>query len=95
MLSPSRAPDRPGRPPRSRARRSCDREPARAARSAVAAHAADQRADDEEQNQTGDDGQHLQSFLRAAGLTEAKYIELRIQDSTGKLQPEFDVKLWQ
>jgi hypothetical protein len=27
--------------------------------------------------------------------TEAKYIELRIQDSTGKLQPEFDVKLWQ
>ena len=26
---------------------------------------------------------------------EAKYIELRIQDSAGKLQPEFDVKLWQ
>ena len=27
--------------------------------------------------------------------TEAKYIELRIQDSTGKLQPEFEIKLWQ
>ena len=27
--------------------------------------------------------------------TEAKYIELRIRDSMGKLQPEFDVKLWQ
>ena len=25
----------------------------------------------------------------------AKYIELRIKDSMGKLQPEFDVKVWQ
>ena len=27
--------------------------------------------------------------------TEPKYIELRIKDSLGKLQPEFDVKVWQ
>jgi hypothetical protein len=27
--------------------------------------------------------------------TEPKYIELQIKDSTGKLQPEFDVKVWQ
>ncbi len=27
--------------------------------------------------------------------TEPKYIELQIKDSTGKLQPEFDVKIWQ
>jgi len=26
---------------------------------------------------------------------DPKYIELRIKDSTGKLQPEFDVKIWQ
>src|SRR6266403_726631 len=26
--------------------------------------------------------------------TDPKYIELRIKDSTGKLQPEFDVKIW-
>ena len=25
----------------------------------------------------------------------ADYVELRIKDSTGKLQPEFDVKVWQ
>lgn len=31
-------------------------------------------------------------FDKASG---AKYIELRIKDSTGKLQPEFDVKVWQ
>jgi hypothetical protein len=30
-------------------------------------------------------------FDKAAG---PKYIELRIKDSTGKLQPEFDVKVW-
>jgi hypothetical protein len=27
--------------------------------------------------------------------TEAKYIELHIEDSTAKLQPEFKVKVWQ
>jgi hypothetical protein len=27
--------------------------------------------------------------------TEPKYIELQIKDSTGKLQPEFNVKVWQ
>ena len=27
--------------------------------------------------------------------TDPKYIELQIKDSLGKLQPEFDVKVWQ
>lgn len=27
--------------------------------------------------------------------TEPRYIELKIKDSTGKLQPEFEVKVWQ
>jgi hypothetical protein len=27
--------------------------------------------------------------------TEPKYVELRIKDSAGKLQPEFEVKVWQ
>jgi hypothetical protein len=45
-------------------------------------------------------GPHDRNYRRGANVkfdktTEAKYIELRIQDSTGKLQPEFDVKLWQ
>jgi hypothetical protein len=45
-------------------------------------------------------GPHERDYRRGANVkfektTEAKYIELRIQDSTGKLQPEFDVKLWQ
>jgi hypothetical protein len=45
-------------------------------------------------------GPHDRDYRRGANVkfektTEAKYIELRIQDSTGKLQPEFDVKLWQ
>jgi hypothetical protein len=45
-------------------------------------------------------GPHDRDYKRGATVkfekgTEAKYIELRIQDSTGKLQPEFDVKLWQ
>ena len=45
-------------------------------------------------------GPHQRDYKRGANVkftktTEAKYIELRIQDSTGKLQPEFDVKLWQ
>ncbi len=45
-------------------------------------------------------GPHDRDYKRGANLkfdktTDAKYIELRIQDSTGQLQPEFDVKLWQ
>jgi hypothetical protein len=45
-------------------------------------------------------GPHDRNYRRGANVkfektTEAKYIELRIQDSTGKLQPEFDIKLWQ
>ena len=34
-------------------------------------------------------------MLRFEKGTEPKYIELRIKDSTGKLQPEFDIKVWQ
>jgi hypothetical protein len=45
-------------------------------------------------------GPHDRDYRRGANVkfdktTDAKYIELRIQDSTGQLQPEFDVKLWQ
>ncbi len=45
-------------------------------------------------------GPHERDYKRGANVkfdktTDAKYIELRIQDSTGQLQPEFDVKLWQ
>ena len=45
-------------------------------------------------------GPHERNYRRGANVKfektgEAKYIELRIQDSAGKLQPEFDVKLWQ
>jgi len=45
-------------------------------------------------------GPHDRNYRRGANVkfektTDAKYIELRIQDSTGKLQPEFDIKLWQ
>jgi hypothetical protein len=45
-------------------------------------------------------GPHERDYRRGANVKfektgEAKYIELRIQDSEGKLQPEFDVKLWQ
>jgi hypothetical protein len=45
-------------------------------------------------------GPHARDYKRGATLkfdkgTDAKYIELRIKDSTGKLQPEFDVKVWQ
>jgi hypothetical protein len=45
-------------------------------------------------------GPQQRDYRRGANVkfektTEAKYIELRIQDSEGKLQPEFDVKLWQ
>ncbi len=45
-------------------------------------------------------GPHERDYKRGATVkfektTGAKYIELRIKDSTGKLQPEFDVKVWQ
>jgi hypothetical protein len=45
-------------------------------------------------------GPHDRDYKRGATIkfdksTDAKYIELRIKDSTGKLQPEFDVKVWQ
>lgn len=44
-------------------------------------------------------GPHERDYRRGATVkfdkgTEPKYIELRIKDSTGKLQPEFDVKVW-
>lgn len=45
-------------------------------------------------------GPHDRDYKRGATVkfdkgTDAKYIELRIKDSAGKLQPEFDVKIWQ
>jgi hypothetical protein len=45
-------------------------------------------------------GPHDRDYKRGATVkfeksTEAKYIELRIKDSEAKLQPEFDVKVWQ
>ena len=45
-------------------------------------------------------GPHERDYRRATTLkfdktTEAKYIELRIKDSQAKLQPEFEVKVWQ
>ena len=45
-------------------------------------------------------GPHERDYRRGATVviekgTEPKYVELRIRDSTGKLQPEFDVKVWQ
>ena len=45
-------------------------------------------------------GPHERDYKRGATVkfdkgTDPKYIELQIKDSTGKLQPEFDVKLWQ
>jgi len=45
-------------------------------------------------------GPHDRDYKRGATLkidkgTEPKYIELQIKDSTGKLQPEFEVKVWQ
>jgi hypothetical protein len=45
-------------------------------------------------------GPHDRDYKRGATVriekgTEPKYIELRIRDSTGKLQPEFDVQVWQ
>jgi len=45
-------------------------------------------------------GPHVRDYKRGATLkfdkgTDPKYIELRISDKTSKLQPEFDVKVWQ
>ncbi len=45
-------------------------------------------------------GPHDRDYKRGATLkfdkgTDPKYIELQIKDSNGKLQPEFDVKVWQ
>jgi hypothetical protein len=45
-------------------------------------------------------GPHERDYKRGTTVkfdkgTEPKYIELRIKDSAGKLQPEFDVKVWQ
>ncbi len=45
-------------------------------------------------------GPHARDYKRGATLkfdkgTEPKYIELQIKDATGKLQPEFQVKVWQ
>lgn len=45
-------------------------------------------------------GPHFRDYKRGTTVkfekgTDPKYIELRIKDSTGKLQPEFDVKVWQ
>ncbi len=44
-------------------------------------------------------GPHERDYKRGATVkfeksTDPKYIELQIKDSTGKLQPEFDVKVW-
>lgn len=45
-------------------------------------------------------GPHERDYKRGATIkfdksTEPKYIELQIKDSTAKLQPEFNVKVWQ
>lgn len=45
-------------------------------------------------------GPHTRDYKRGATVrfdkgTDPKYIELRIKDSSAKLQPEFDVKVWQ
>jgi hypothetical protein len=45
-------------------------------------------------------GPNVRDYKRGTTLkfdkgSEPKYIELRIKDSTAKLQPEFDVKVWQ
>lgn len=45
-------------------------------------------------------GPHDRDYKRGATVkfdkgTEPKYIELQIKDSQGKLQPEFQVKIWQ
>ncbi|HSQ10156.1 MAG TPA: AraC family transcriptional regulator [Burkholderiaceae bacterium] len=45
-------------------------------------------------------GPHERDYKRGATIriekgVDPKYIELQIKDSTGKLQPEFEVKVWQ
>jgi hypothetical protein len=45
-------------------------------------------------------GPHDRDYKRGATIrldkgTGPKYVELQIKDSTGKLQPEFEVKVWQ
>ncbi len=45
-------------------------------------------------------GPHDRDYKRGATVkftkdTQAKYVELRIKDSAAKLQPEFDIKIWQ
>lgn len=45
-------------------------------------------------------GPHERDYRRGATVkfdkgNEPSYIELQIRDATGKLQPEFDVKIWQ
>ncbi len=45
-------------------------------------------------------GPHDRDYRRGATIqiekgADPKYIELQIRDSTGKLQPEFEVKVWQ
>ncbi|MGA0610902.1 AraC family transcriptional regulator [Caldimonas sp. KR1-144] len=45
-------------------------------------------------------GPHVRDYKRGATVkfdkgSEPKYIELQIKDSQAKLQPEFDVKIWQ
>ncbi len=45
-------------------------------------------------------GPHERDYKRGATIkiekgADPKYIELQIKDSTGKLQPEFEVKVWQ
>ncbi len=45
-------------------------------------------------------GPHERDYRRGATLafdkgTDPKYIELQIRDSSGKLQPEFEAKVWQ
>ena len=45
-------------------------------------------------------GPHERDYKRGTTIkfdkgTDPKYIELRIRDSEGRLQPEFDVKTWQ
>jgi len=45
-------------------------------------------------------GPHERDYKRGTTLkfekgTDPKYIELQIKDSAGKLQPEFEVKVWQ
>ena len=45
-------------------------------------------------------GPHFRDYKRGATVrfdktTDPKYIELQIKDNSGKLQPEFEVKVWQ